>query len=878
MSAPSITAPPIDDRSTGSEHRGTFHDLALGERARLALRRLVRGREADPAWSRSLLWLVGLLAGALTLWGLARSGYANIYYAEAAQAASRNWWAWLSNSVDTSGLVSLDKGPLANMLMGLSGRLLGFSSFSMLLPEALCGIASVLLLHNIVRRTLGHRAALLAALMLALTPIFVAMSRFNNPDPLLVLCELAAAWALVQALESGRTRHLLLCGLCIGLAFNVKMLAAYLIVPGLALAFLSAGKGRLRRRIAQLAAGGGAMLAVSFAWYGAMMLIPAAHRPFVGDTTDNSWFSLIFGANGIGRVAGSGAGVGGTPGGAGGFGGAGSFGGAAGLTRLFNPIVGGQISWLLPLALLGLLLGLWARRRAPRTDAVRSAYILWGGWGVVTWAIFSFSEGIFHPYYTSALAPAVAVLAAGGLVEMWNRARHSIAWAAALGAVMIGTAVWAAVLLARVSGFVPWLAPTAIVLVALAGGALLLARVESVRRPHAPSLRVLLPFAAVAGLVGVLAGPASYAIATVGETLTGGNPLAGPASANTGLAGAPGGGFGGGRSSGLGGFPPGAAASGAGGPGGQQPIQPPSSFVQHSGPPQGPPNGVGIRGVGPGGPGSAPVRGAGAAGANVSSAVIKYLEAHQGSAKYMVAAVGSNTAGTIALQSGRNVIDMGGFMGADPAPTLAQVERLIDTGQLHYILLDGSGGGFSGGAVDIPGGVVPSGRGAAGGPGGGGPGATGASNATVEARDRWIETHGTVVRVTEESTSGAGAKLYYFASSSEDRMGVPGLFSTDERVGSERRRRRCVGDVRQSRRGRPAGAGHVARGRAPGGALHGARSAPPAAGAARRAGHAGDLLRRGAQRRDVPRRAARSGAGGPRGRGARLAPRGVGGA
>ncbi len=770
MSAPSITAPPIDDRPAGPEHRRTLPARSLRERIHTALRRLVRGREADPAWCRPLLWLVGLLAGALTLWGLTHNGYANTYYAEAAQAASRNWWAWLSNSVDTSGLESLDKGPLSNMLMGLSGRLFGFSSFSMLLPEALCGIASVLLLHNIVRRTLGHRAALLAASMLALTPIFVAMSRFNNPDPLLVLCEIAAAWALVQALESGRTRHLLLCGLFIGLAFNVKMLAAYLIVPGLALAFVIAGKGSVRRRVAQLAAGGGAMLAVSFAWYGAMMLVPAAHRPFVGDTTDNSWFSLIFGANGLSRVSG---------GGGGGPTGAGTFGGAPGFTRLFNPIVGGQVSWLLPLALLGLLLGLWARRRAPRTDAARSAYILWGGWGVVSWAIFSFSEGIFHPYYTTALAPAVAVLAAGGLIEMWDRARRSIAWAATLGVVAIGTAVWAAVLLARASGFVPWLAPTAIVLAALAGGALLLARVESVRRPHAPSLRVLLPFAAVAGLVGVLAGPASYAIATVGDTLTGGNPLAGPASANTGLAGAPGDGFGGSR------------------PSGGAPQGPPAGVAQ------GPPTGVGFPGGGPGGaaPAGAHASGrppaafaagaarsgglaggaagsgglAGAGGANVSGAVIKYLETHQGSAKYMVAAVGSNTAGAIALQSARNVIDMGGFMGADPAPTLPQIEHLIDTGQLHYILLGGSGGGPGGSGV--PGGssaelggnatTSRSGSGFGGNAattrGVGGPGGVGASNATVETRDRWIENHGTVVNVPGQSTSGSGATLYYFA-------------------------------------------------------------------------------------------------------------------
>ena len=765
MSTPLITTP--TDRGAP----GTSHDpsLALGERSRAALRRLVRGRAADPAWSRPLLWLIGLLAGTLTLWGLTRSGYANTYYAEAAQAATRSWRAWLTNSVDTSGLVSLDKGPLSNMLMGLSGRLLGFSSFSMLLPEALCGIASVLLLHNIVRRTLGHRAALLAALMLALTPIFVAMSRFNNPDPLLVLCEIAAAWALVRALESGRTRHLLLCGLFVGLAFNVKMLAAYLIVPGLALAFLIAGRGGVRRRIAQLAAGGVAMVAVSFAWYGAMMLLPASERPFVGDTTDNSWFSLIFGANGLSRVAGSGggSGVGGPLGGGGGGGGGagGNFGGAAGITRLFNPIVGGQISWLLPLALLGLLLGLWSRRRAPRTDLPRCAYVLWGGWGLVSWAIFSLSEGIFHPYYTTALAPAVAVLAAGGLIEMWDRARRSTAWVLALTAVAIGTAVWASVLLARATGFEPWLAPAAIVLAALAGGVLLLARLEDRRRrAHAPIVRRLLPLAAVAGLLAVLAGPASYSFATVGDTLSGGNPLAGPASAESGLAGGPRGGFPGGGFPGAnrgapgggtsGGFPaagrgaPGGAAPGRGGPGGSG-----------SGGGTGSPSGTSLPG-GPGAPaaaratglppgaigrgagGGAPGAGAGFAGASVSSALVKYLEAHQGTARYMVAAVGSNTAGAIALESGRNVIDMGGFMGADPAPTLAQVKHLIDTGQLHYILLGGQGGGPGGGA---------------------GAGGHGTSNTAVETRDKWIESHGTVVDVPGQSTSGSGATLYSFA-------------------------------------------------------------------------------------------------------------------
>ncbi len=555
MSTPSITAP-----------AGRALRRSSAERLRGALRRFVRGRTEDPVWARPLLWLIALLAGVLTLWGLTRSGYANVYYAEAAQAASHSWKAWLTNSLDLNGTDSLDKGPLSNMLMGLSGRVLGFSSFSMLLPEALCGIASVLLLHNLVRRTLGHRTALLAALMLALTPIFVAMSRFNNPDALLVLLEVAAAWALVRALESGRTRHLLLCGLFVGLAFNVKMLQAYLIVPALALTFLIAGQGTVRRRVGQLLAGGAGMFAVSFAWYGAMMLLPATERPWVGDTTDNSWFSLIFEANGLNRVSGSG---GGGPAGAGGFG------GPAGPLRLFDSIVGGQIAWLLPLALVGLALGLWTRRRAPRTDLGRSAYLLWGGWGLVSWAVFSFSAGIFHPYYTTALAPAVAVLGAGGLVTLWDRARNSTLWAVALTLLAIATAVLAAVLLGRATGFAPLLAPTAIVLAVFAGAALLLTRVPATGRWVA-ARRWIARFAATAGLAAILAGPASYSIATLGKSLGGGNPLAGPASAETGLGGLSGGPGGAARIGFLGGAPPSGALPPQGGRFGA-PGRPPSA-------------------------------------------------------------------------------------------------------------------------------------------------------------------------------------------------------------------------------------------------------------------------------------------------------------
>lgn len=656
---------------------------------------------------------IALASGLLCLWGLTRSGFANTYYAEAAQAASRSWSAWLTNSTDASLSVSLDKGPLPNMVLGLSGRLLGFSSFSLLLPEALCGVGAVLLLYDGVRRTLGRSVSLLASAMLALTPVFVAMSRFDNPDALLVLLEVAAAWALVRALQSGRTAHVLLCGMLVGLAFNVKMLQAYLIVPGLAVALLVAGQGSVRRRVAQLTAGGGAMLAVSFAWYGAMMLVPGSSRPWVGDTTDNSWFSLIFGANGLSRVSGEGGGPGG-----GGPGGAGGFGGAAGPMRLFNEIVGGQIAWLLPLAALGLGLGLWSLRRVLRTDLGRAAYVLWGGWALVSWLVFSFAEGVFHPYYTTALAPAVAVLAAGGLVLMWDRARASMGWTLALTLALVGTATLASSLLGRTGGLPGFVGPLAIALALAAAAALALGRLtQAARRP------ALLAGACAAGLAAVLVGPAAYSIATSGRALSGGNPLAGPRQVER--SGGPGG-------PGLARYGPLALAARGGAP--PALAAPPPGLG-------GPPPGAGPR-PGLGGPdaavgGSRPRVAGVAGGGRVAAALVRYLQGHRAGAKYIVAAEGSGTAAAVALQSKSEAVDMGGFMGGDPAPSLVQLRSLIQSGELHYVLLGGSGGG--------------------------GPGPRRASGATVAiaARDAWVRSHGTVVDAP--GLGGEGLTLYYVA-------------------------------------------------------------------------------------------------------------------
>ena len=470
----------------------------------------------DPWWSRPGLIAVSVLAGVLVFWALSANGYANGWYAGGALAASRSWKALFDNSADLSNLVSLDKGPLPDWMMGLSGRILGFGSFSMLLPDALCGIAAVVVLHDTVRRVLGHREALLAALMLALSPVSVIMARYNNPEALLALLMVASAWALVRALESGRLRHMLLCGLFVGLAFETKMLAAYLIVPGLAVAFMVAGRGGWRRRLAHLLAGGAVMVLVSLAWFTVMMLIPAADRPYVSDTTDNSWFTLIFGFNGVSRLSGSG-GLSGTS-------------VLSGLPRLFiGSAVGGQIGWFLALAFAGLIVGLWITRRAAREDRRRAAYLMRGLWALAAFVTFSLSQGIFHGYYTDAMAPAVAALAAAGAIAMLDRVRNGRGWVAVLVVAVAVTAGVSFLVLDDTPSFVPWLRWA--VLAAATGMivAVLPARASRPRPPRSSRLhRAVLGLALSATAVALLAGPAAYSVATVTHGQADGDPTAGP--------------------------------------------------------------------------------------------------------------------------------------------------------------------------------------------------------------------------------------------------------------------------------------------------------------------------------------------------------------
>ena len=373
-----------------------------------------------------------LLAAILVGWGLTRSGMSNTYYAAAVKSATVSWQALFFGALDPGSFITVDKPPLAIWLMGLSGRMLGFSSFSMLLPEALCTVAAVGLLHATVKRLAGPGPALLAAGALAISPVSIAIGRVNNPDALLVFLLVLSGYLVVRAVQSGRTRTLVWAGAVVGLAFMTKMLQGWMVVPALGAVYLLAGPPRPATRVRQLLLAGATMTVVSAAWPFAVTLWPGS-APYIGGSTDGSAWDLIFGYNGFGRLFGENGGGGGA-----------SFGGSAGWLRLFNPQVGGQIAWLAPLAAVGLAAGLWLTRRTPRTNGQRALFVLFGVWALVHFVIFSRQEGTFHPYYVSALAPAVAVLAGLGTHMMLGWARRSWAGVAAL-AVGITASAWVAV-------------------------------------------------------------------------------------------------------------------------------------------------------------------------------------------------------------------------------------------------------------------------------------------------------------------------------------------------------------------------------------------------------------------------------------------------
>ncbi|SMF64830.1 glycosyltransferase family 39 protein [Streptomyces sp. Amel2xC10] len=682
------TPPPKEPKDTTAPPAAP--SPAPGEPKQPPHRRLWRGRPEDPRWVRPAF--LALLAATLLLYlyNLSASGYANSFYSAAVQAGSQSWKALFFGSLDAGNAITVDKPPASLWPMALSVRLFGLNSWAILVPEVLMGVGTVAVVYASVRRRFSPAAGLIAGAVLALTPVAALMFRFNNPDAMLALLMAVACYFVARAVEDGRTRWLLWAGVAIGFAFLAKTLQAFLILPPLAIVYAVCAPVPVRKRLGQLTAATGALIVAGGWWVAIVELWPASSRPYIGGSQNNSFLELTFGYNGLGRLNGEETG---SVGGGGGGGNTGQW-GETGWDRMFNSEIGGQISWLLPAALVLLIAALVATRKHGRTSATRGLLLVWGGSLLITMVVFSYMAGIFHQYYTVALAPYLAAVIGMGAGLLWER--RSELWASiSLAASVVAAASWSYVLLNRTPDHLPWLKWLVLVggLVA-ALGLIFAGRIT----------RGLALAAASLGLVAALTGPTAYTVSTLQEGHTGSIVTAGPAGASMMGGGGPGGGPGGG---GGGGMP-----GGFGGRQGQGQQGQPGQNQQGGGNGNGFPGG-GMPGQNQGqgqsqqtGPGGQPGEGAGGMGggaggllngADVSAEAQKLLTTGADDYTWAAAAIGSQNAASYQLSTGEPVMAIGGFNGTDPSPTLAQFKEYVAEGKVHYFISSGTGGGMGGG-------------------------------------------------------------------------------------------------------------------------------------------------------------------------------------
>jgi 4-amino-4-deoxy-L-arabinose transferase-like glycosyltransferase len=636
--------------------------IATNETARPAV--LVGRLDRDKLLQRLSLGCALLVSAILNLWNLSQNGYGNEYYATAVQSMLQNWHNFFFAAYDAGGYITVDKPPVALWMQAISAKIFGFSGPALLVPEALAGVASVALLYFLVKRIFGPLAGFMAALALALNPIAVAVERSNNTDTWLMFTLLLAAWAITRATEKGAFRLLALSMALVGVAFNIKMLEAWIVLPTFFVLYLVAAPLSWKKRLVHLTLAGLIALSVSLSWAVAVDLTPASARPYIGGSQTNSVLELALGYNGLGRITGQGEGMGGggtlrdltrddgttqssaqsganalpgnfappagAPGAAGNPGGGpggGSFNtGTPGPLRLFNTELAAQWSWLFPLAGLGLVAaGLGVRRKRPLARRGQ-ALLLWGGWLFTYGAVFSMASGIFHNYYLIMLAPAAAALAGAGIAALWAVYRRGGWRAWLLPAVLLATAAWQVKLLADYPAWSAWLAPLLLGGSGLAAGGLVVANLLRGR-----ILRRVAPVLVGVGLLALLLAPAAWASTAVTSAGNGTIPTVGPSQTRQ--------------------------AGGFGGPMGQANALP--------------------------------------GGDTANSGLISYLQANQDGYFYLVAVASANQASSIALSTGEPVLATGGFTGSDPALTVEKLQALVATRQVRYILLGGGGPGGS---------------------------------------------------------------------------------------------------------------------------------------------------------------------------------------
>ena len=400
--------------------------------------------DPGPRWPRPALAALLVGTAVLYLWGLSASGYGNTFYAAAAQAGAQSWKAWFFGSLDAGNFVTVDKPPAATWLSVLSVRLFGMNPWAVLAPQAFVGVAAVAVLYLTVRRAvsdprLGAAAGLLAGATLAVTPAAVLIFRYNNPDALMTLLMLIGAYGTTRATRTASSRWLTVAGVALGFAFLTKMLAGLMVLPAFAATYLCFAPEPLRKRLNHLLIAGMATLLSAGWWVLVVELWPTADRPYVSNSTDNSVLNLAVGYNGVNRLVGRN--------------------GPdhhmntashAGLRRLFTGEMGNEISWLLPTALLVIAFAVYLWRRGALQHAEKSALVLWSGWIALCGTVFTYMDGMAHPYYTVAMAPAVSALVGLGAVWAW-RSRAPGLGAPALALMIALAAGWSIWLLHRSS-------------------------------------------------------------------------------------------------------------------------------------------------------------------------------------------------------------------------------------------------------------------------------------------------------------------------------------------------------------------------------------------------------------------------------------------
>jgi 4-amino-4-deoxy-L-arabinose transferase-like glycosyltransferase len=505
-------------------------------------------RMTGQVWLRRLaLVAIAALAGLLYAWAVGRDTL-EYYYAAADRSMSISWHDFIFGAFDPAGTITVDKLPGALWLQALSVRAFGMHTWAIILPQVIEGVLTVLVLYRAVARLAGPAAGLIAALVLAVSPATVALNRENISDSLLILLLVLAADAVSGAIagltardtgrdaplaaddpdappdatladddpggpSSGTARgtlgRLILAGLWVGLAFQAKDIEAWMVLPALGLAYLLSGSGPVLRRTGQLAVAGVVVALVSVSWMTAVSLVPAADRPYVDGSHDNSVFAQVFSYNGFTRFGDQtplqvraaqlnpGAPIPVPPRVAG---------------RLLDGGLGRDTGWLIPAAVVVAAWGIVSRRRQPRGDPLRACFILWGGWLVTFFVVFSAVTTLW-PYYTAALSPAAAAIIGAGVAAARSRGRAPVSWTIGLAVVVAGTATYAAWLVSSAAGAPGWLVPAIVAVGIAATGVIIwaLARRRSV------------PFAAAlaAALVAVGLAPAAASVSLAAHSESG---------------------------------------------------------------------------------------------------------------------------------------------------------------------------------------------------------------------------------------------------------------------------------------------------------------------------------------------------------------------